>query len=67
VPLPAGIELVTPAHTSVCHVAKIVVQEVAAPAPAAAAAGEAPAAGAAGAAPAAAPAGEKEGGKEKKG
>lgn len=47
--LPSGVELVTPATTAVCHVAKLVVQEVAAPAaPAAdAAAGDkaAPAAG----------------------
>lgn len=33
--MPAGVTLVTPANTSICHVAKIVVQE-AAPAPAAA-------------------------------
>ena len=42
--LPSGVTLVTPANTSVCHVAKIVVQEVAAPA-ATPAAGEAAPAG----------------------
>lgn len=42
--LPAGVTLVTPPNTAVCHVAKIVVQEVAAPA-AAPAAGEAAPAG----------------------
>ncbi|MBZ0152885.1 MAG: 50S ribosomal protein L25 [Planctomycetes bacterium] len=41
--LPAGVELVSPANTSVCHVAKLVVEVVAAPAAADAAA---PAAGA---------------------
>jgi large subunit ribosomal protein L25 len=52
--LPAGVTLVTPADTAVCHVAKIVVQEVA-PAPAAAATADGAAAPAAGdkAAPAA--------------
>ena len=52
--LPAGVTLVTPAATPVCHVAKIVVQEVAAPAAAPAegaaatpAAGDKPAEGAA--------------------
>jgi large subunit ribosomal protein L25 len=33
--MPAGLTLLTPATTAVCHVAKIVIQEVAAPAPAA--------------------------------
>lgn len=53
--LPAGLTLVTPPNTAVCHVAKIVVVEVA-PAPAAAVTAEVPAAGdkpAEGAAPAA--------------
>jgi len=75
--LPAGVTLLTPVTTPVCHVAKIVVQEVA-PAPAAAAPAEgaapaagdkaAPAAGEKGAAPAAgAKAGDKPaGGKDKK-
>ncbi|MBL8754659.1 MAG: 50S ribosomal protein L25 [Planctomycetes bacterium] len=44
--LPAGVVLVTPATTSVCHVAKLVVQEVAAPAAAAPAEGAAAAEGA---------------------
>lgn len=57
--LPAGVTLVTPAATPVCHVAKIVVQEVAAPAAAPAegaaatpAAGDKPAEGAKAAEPA---------------
>jgi large subunit ribosomal protein L25 len=73
VALPDGVTLVTPANTPVCHVAKIVVQEAAAPA-AAPAEGAAPAAGAAApaaggdkAAPAAgAKAGDKPAGKDKK-
>lgn len=51
--LPAGVTLVTPAATPVCHVAKIVVQEIAAPAAAPAEGAAAPAAGDKAAAPAA--------------
>ncbi len=43
--LPAGVTLITATTTAVCHVAKIVVQEVAAPVPAAGEAAAAPAAG----------------------
>lgn len=39
--MPAGVTLLTPPNTAVCHVAKIVVQEVAAPAPVVAAEGAA--------------------------
>jgi large subunit ribosomal protein L25 len=44
--LPQGVTLVTPAATPICHVAKFVAQEVAAPAAPAATDAAAPAAGA---------------------